>query len=243
MTLLSSVLFLVAVLLPSFPANGMVPNFASLSTMLNEIQEEIVNKHNSLRKNVSPTAQNMLKMTWDKNATVNAQKWADMCQYEHSRQELRTTDTTCGENLYMSSDPNSWSDAIQSWYDEVNDFTYGIGAKSLGAVIGHYTQVVWDTSYRVGCGLAHCPNEDLPYFYVCQYCPAGNYENRVSTPYKKGPTCASCPNDCEDGLCTNSCSYYDNYSNCAELKEQVTCEYELVKNYCKATCLCEGKIY
>jgi hypothetical protein len=34
----------------------------SLSTHLPEIQEEIVGKHNELRKSVSPSASNMLKM-------------------------------------------------------------------------------------------------------------------------------------------------------------------------------------
>lgn len=47
----------------------------------------------------------------------------------------------CGENLFMSTAPFSWSDAIQAWYNEEKDFEYGTGAKTRGAVIGHYTQV------------------------------------------------------------------------------------------------------
>ena len=49
--------------------------------------------------------------------------------------------TKCGENLYMSSDPTPWSDAIQNWYEERHNFVYGVGPKSSDAVIGHYTQV------------------------------------------------------------------------------------------------------
>ena len=49
--------------------------------------------------------------------------------------------TKCGENLYMSSDPTAWSDAIQSWFNEHHDFIYGSGPKSAGAIVGHYTQV------------------------------------------------------------------------------------------------------
>lgn len=41
----------------------------------------------------------------------------------------------------MSSDPNEWSSAVQSWYEERHDFVYGVGPKSPGAVVGHYTQV------------------------------------------------------------------------------------------------------
>lgn len=40
----------------------------------------------------------------------------------------------------MSSDPTSWQTVIQSWYDESEDFVYGVGAKPNSAV-GHYTQV------------------------------------------------------------------------------------------------------
>lgn len=41
----------------------------------------------------------------------------------------------------MSSDPTAWSTAIQSWYDESEDFVYGVGPKPANAVVGHYTQV------------------------------------------------------------------------------------------------------
>ena len=41
----------------------------------------------------------------------------------------------------MSSDPASWSNAIQNWYEERNNFVYGVGPKSSSSVVGHYTQV------------------------------------------------------------------------------------------------------
>lgn len=40
----------------------------------------------------------------------------------------------------MSSDPTAWSDLIQSWYDESEYFTYGVGPQP-NAAVGHYTQV------------------------------------------------------------------------------------------------------
>jgi hypothetical protein len=49
--------------------------------------------------------------------------------------------TRCGENLYMSSDPTPWSTAIQSWFNEREGFTYGVGPKGHDVVVGHYTQV------------------------------------------------------------------------------------------------------
>lgn len=41
----------------------------------------------------------------------------------------------------MSSTPKSWSDAIQSLYDEVKDFKYGYGGIRANAKTAHYTQV------------------------------------------------------------------------------------------------------
>ncbi|XP_021108245.1 cysteine-rich secretory protein 3-like isoform X2 [Heterocephalus glaber] len=63
MALFSVILFPVAMLLSSFPVKGDENEaFAALSTSLPEVQEEIVNKHNELRRAVSPTASDMLKM-------------------------------------------------------------------------------------------------------------------------------------------------------------------------------------
>lgn len=42
----------------------------------------------------------------------------------------------------MSGTKNSWSDAIQAWYNEVKDFKYGVGAVEEGKAVGHYTQVL-----------------------------------------------------------------------------------------------------
>ncbi|XP_021108243.1 cysteine-rich secretory protein 3-like isoform X2 [Heterocephalus glaber] len=204
MALFSVILFLVAMLLPSFPVKGNEKRvFAALSTTLPEVQKEIVNKHNELRRAVSPSASDMLKMEWSRAAAKKAQAWADQCQYRHSRKEDRKLNVGCGENLFMSSAPFSWSSAIQGWYDERRNFIFNVGPKTPDAVIGHYTQVVWYSSSRVGCGIAHCPrNPVFKYYMVCHYCPAGNYVARRYAPYKQGPHCASCPDHCEDRLCS-----------------------------------------
>lgn len=53
---------------------------------------------------------------------------------------LHSAASGCGENLYMASYRNSWSNAIQAWYDEVEDWRYGVGSIN-GGVVGHFTQV------------------------------------------------------------------------------------------------------
>ncbi|GAB0185361.1 cysteine-rich venom protein kaouthin-2-like [Grus japonensis] len=53
---------------------------------------------------------------------------------------LETKAEQCGENVFTSSAPLSWSYVIQAWYNEEKDFQYGTGAKTQGGVVGHYTQ-------------------------------------------------------------------------------------------------------
>ncbi|XP_019064033.1 cysteine-rich venom protein pseudechetoxin-like [Fukomys damarensis] len=166
------------------------------------IQVEILNKHNDLRRMVKPSARNMLKMTWNAEVAKNAETWAKKCIFSHSPNDQRKINFAgCGENYFLSSDPRTWSNVIQSLYDEVKDFKYGLGNIRANAKTGHYTQLVWATSHQLGCALAHCPHKKYKYFYVCQYCPAGNDVRKMKTPYKTGKPCGDCPGHCDNGLC------------------------------------------
>ncbi|XP_056344541.1 cysteine-rich venom protein kaouthin-2-like isoform X2 [Oenanthe melanoleuca] len=187
-------------LLSPFPGQG-TDTLSALSSSRAEQQKLIVDRHNALRRGVKPTASNMMKMEWSPAAAKNAQNWANHCFLRHSPPHLRRTNVPCGENLFMSSTPLSWPGVLQAWYNEEKNFEYGTGAKTEGAMFGHYTQMVWHNSYKVGCGLAFCNNTRYSYFYVCHYCPAGNLISSMKTPYKEGEPCGDCPNACEDGLC------------------------------------------
>ncbi|XP_037000606.2 glioma pathogenesis-related protein 1 isoform X2 [Artibeus jamaicensis] len=115
--------------------------------------------------------------------------------------------------LYMTWDPElariakAWArNSVTSWYNEVQyyDFT----TRKCRKVCGHYTQVVWADSYKVGCAVQYCPKvsgfegfSSVAHF-ICNYGPGGNYP---TWPYKKGSTCSACPqNDqCVDNMCIN----------------------------------------
>nr|XP_042125948.1 cysteine-rich secretory protein 1-like [Peromyscus maniculatus bairdii] len=151
MALFPLLLFLAAVLPPSILREHYENmKFEDLTTTRVSVQEEIVNKHNQLRRMVSPPGSDLLKMVRAHNRTVNLESY------------------------------------------------------------------VWSF---------------------------GNFLRRQYIPYTIGQPCALCPDHCEDGLCTNSCEYEDKFSNCAELKASLTCDYPMVKQECKATCNCEGKIH
>uniref|UniRef100_A0A667X6V6 Cysteine-rich venom protein-like n=1 Tax=Myripristis murdjan TaxID=586833 RepID=A0A667X6V6_9TELE len=119
----------------------------------------------------------------------------------------------------------------------VENYQYPNGSTN-GKAIGHYTQVVWYSSYKVGCGAKLCPGNI--YFYGCHYYRAGNF--RTVAPYKAGPPCASCPNSCENKLCNNPCPYINRFRNCPALKKQHGCSNTLVYAWCPAECKCNNEI-
>ncbi|CAJ1076986.1 cysteine-rich secretory protein 2-like [Xyrichtys novacula] len=221
------------------PSNRNVRNKGSNGVSPSE-EAVILEKHNDLRRNVQPTASNMLEMAWSKEAAANAQRWAETCAMAHSAEgQRRISSSGCGENIYMSDHKDSWSHAIQAWYNEFDNWQYGSGSIN-GKPVGHFTQVVWYRSNLVGCGVAHCPEASYHYFYVCQYCPPGNYQ--FTHPYKKGAHCGACPDSCDNQLCTNPCPYSDKYGNCPGLAKKWGCSNGSVAAWCRASCACSDKI-
>ncbi|XP_032832637.2 cysteine-rich venom protein-like [Petromyzon marinus] len=245
---------LAVVFMASVVAATSVDDWKLLDTTLPANQEVIVNVHNELRRNVAPTASNMLKMAYNEQAAGNSRLSAAACSSTHSARSARTWKTPqaewdCGENIFMSSNPRSWDEVVHSWYDEVTSpgFQYGKGATGPGAV-GHYTQVVWYKSHQVGCAVNYCPNHpgDLKYFYVCQYCPTGNLDTRINKPYDLGTPCQACPHSCDNNLCTNPCPYADKYNNCRQLFNTYGCGNNsggtFVQSNCPATCKCRTEV-
>ena len=138
--------------------------------------------HNRLRAMVS-TSTPLPPLAWSSSLAATAQAWAEHlattgCGLTHSTNEF-------GENLYWQRGLSiGAADVVQSWYDEVACYTYGpfmngdacdmacIAAQNSNGC-GHYTQVVWRDTQRVGCGVATCSNGAE--IWACNYDPAGNY--------------------------------------------------------------------
>ncbi|XP_008580717.1 PREDICTED: cysteine-rich secretory protein 1 [Galeopterus variegatus] len=219
--------------------------YNKIVTELPAIQEEIVNLHNTLRRGVVPSASNMLKMSWSKEAEQNARIFSRYCDMSESNPlERRLNNTFCGENMHLTSYPFAWTHIIGIWYNESKYFKYGEWTSTDDNITtDHYTQVVWATSYLIGCAVASCREKSLPrYLYVCHYCHEGNEYYTKNLPYKTGAPCEECPNNCEDKLCTNPCVYYDELINCTQQAGYLGCKHPSVKLLCKATCLCDTEI-
>ncbi|XP_013420853.1 uncharacterized protein LOC106181113 isoform X2 [Lingula anatina] len=165
----------------------------------------ILERHNYYRANVEkfnnqPPATDMNKLVWDDQLSELAQKWASNCHYDHEESENRNIPgwASVGQNLGRGQ--RNWHQVMKMWHDEVNYFKYGRGSIN-GYETGHYTQMVWAASTRIGCGFAQCNGTKT--FYVCNYAPSGNLRHKVKTPYKAGPTGSSCKKnfDSRSGLC------------------------------------------
>ncbi|KAK3579805.1 hypothetical protein CHS0354_020990 [Potamilus streckersoni] len=173
---------------------------ASNSGVSSADQSLIVNKHNEYRGKVAPEATDMLKMSWDTYVAAVAQAWADNCDYIHDDGYKRTIPGRywTGQNLGKATGQPAlaWDSVVTMWYSEVNSFVYN-SSSNVFADIGHYTQLVWAKTHKIGCGYAYCSTF---HFYVCNYAPGGNGAGQVNTPYTSGPRCQSCKT-CTNGLC------------------------------------------
>ncbi|XP_037032258.1 cysteine-rich venom protein pseudecin-like [Bradysia coprophila] len=232
-----------------------------ISTKLKRVQRRIVMLHDYFRTKVLPPASNMLSMQWHNGAARAAQKWADQCRFlVHDPVESRAVKhfPSCGQNIFVSSHKVHWLFALQSWFVEREQFVYGSKHNNSTAV-GHYTQMVWAATHKVGCGITKCSGRysprGKPFFnYVCNYCPTGNFEDSLGLPYKSGQPCSACPNSCRSDkirLCTNTCNAADQLSNCKALHNNWStwlCNTRTTEGFkrrksCLATCSCKGKIY
>jgi hypothetical protein len=63
--------------------------------------------------------------------------------------------------------------ATQSWYDEIKDYSFSKPAFS--AKTGHFTQVIWKGSTRLGVGLGFSSDKRKVYV-VTNYSPPGNMQ-------------------------------------------------------------------
>ncbi|MCX0274259.1 CAP family protein [Nocardia zapadnayensis] len=115
-------------------------------------------------------------LQWDAALAAGAQKWAESCEFTHSQ-----AGGGYGENLYAGGGENVTVDhAMQAWMAEAEH--YDSGNPVFSTATGHFTQVVWKSTTKVGVAVADCPAGsifDMPSrFVVARYAPPGNVEGR-----------------------------------------------------------------
>ncbi|HEV2568968.1 CAP family protein [Sphingomonas sp.] len=136
--------------------------------------ERILASHNRER-----TTLGVRPLQWDDRLAAQAQAWADHLartgKFEHSPANP-FDGATAGENLWTGTKgAYSPEEMVGYWIDEKADFKPGVfpavsRSGDLQAV-GHYTQLIWRQTTRIGCGIASTSADDI---LVCRYMVSGN---------------------------------------------------------------------
>lgn len=118
----------------------------------------------------------------DRRLTEYAKSRArEVSSHERLREAHRGLDGEYGENLYWtgSTEPNRLpgSAAVKAWYDEVS--TYDFQAGRFSHSTGHFTQLVWRGSTRIGAARATGRGGEWHENYVVvTFSPPGNVVGR-----------------------------------------------------------------
>lgn len=141
----------------------------------------IVESHNKWREGVGVRE----NLVYSSELALSAQDWANKLKKDNQCKMQHSAANGYGENLYWASAVN-WSDGrkemqkvtpkqvVDSWGNEKADYDYARNRCRPGKMCGHYTQVVWKDTRKVGCAVAVC-EDTRQQVWVCQYQPAGNW--------------------------------------------------------------------
>jgi uncharacterized protein YkwD len=143
--------------------------------------------HNAVRCAVDPPAAAMPAVTWDDALECVAQQYVNTCPTGHNeaRSEMYAT---CGGSGYVGENM-AWgypdeAAVVAGWAEESAD--YDLAGNACSGVCGHYTQIVWAATLRIGCAspTVSCGGTWGDAIYVCDYAPGGNYNGQA--PYTAG---------------------------------------------------------
>jgi len=131
--------------------------------------QTMVDAHNAVRAQVG-----VGPVAWDATLASFAQRYVATlvrsCALQHS------AGSGFGENLAAWTQHAPPTRAVDLWAGEKADYR-GAGGPMRDADMeaGHYTQVVWRGTTRIGCGRATCAKDGFDWTLVsCNYSPAGN---------------------------------------------------------------------
>jgi len=145
--------------------------FAVFTLVTADWRDDGLKAHNDLRARHGVPA---LKLDQELNdfAQQYAEKLASRDTMVHSKGKY-------GENLYMSggskpSKSESATAAAGAWYSEISKYDYD--QPGFSSKVGHFTQVVWKGTQKLGIGIAYASSGNI--YVVGSYYPPGNYQGQ-----------------------------------------------------------------
>ncbi len=145
---------------------------ATAQTVSAEEAQQIVDYHNTVRKEVGAPP-----LEWSPELAAFAQEWANYiatsgCAMQH-RPNSGKWAQKYGENVFWGAGKTyTVIDAGKSWYSEKKFWKGGKLNGKNWSKTGHYTQMVWSKTTKIGVGKAVCKNGAT--IIVANYDPAGN---------------------------------------------------------------------
>lgn len=131
------------------------------------LADQFLAPHNAAR-----SALRMKPLVWDWRLAGYAWWYANQrrndCALKHSKGPY-------GENIFWGSG-DEWTpaQAVTAWVSERQWYNYWSNSCAGDQQCGHYTQIVWRSTARVGCARLTC-SSGKGVFITCNYDPPGNY--------------------------------------------------------------------
>ncbi|CAN0921007.1 Pathogenesis-related protein 1 [Linum grandiflorum] len=130
--------------------------------------QDYINAHNRARAAVG-----VGRMRWDNRVAAFARDYGNKikanCDFKHSGGPY-------GENLAFGRPDITGTKSVQMWVDEKKFYNCRAN-RCTGGECGHYTQVVWKDSTKLGCARVKC-NGNKGTIVICNYSPPGNFRGR-----------------------------------------------------------------
>lgn len=141
----------------------------SPSSTLSSFEQTMLDMHNADRAKHSASP-----LTWSPTLASAAASWASGCKWQH------TPNNPYGQNIAAGTASNFGAkDSCTMWYDEISQYNFAKGLYSDAT--GHFTQMVWKGSKKLGCAIQECSASQMGLgssgsakYVVCNYDPPGN---------------------------------------------------------------------
>ncbi len=155
---------------PSPTPTGGASGTASVQDALMQV---MLAEHNAARRAVG-TPDLVIDPDLNRQALEYAQQLARTGTFQHSPNSARPNQ---GENLWAGTASRfTHEQQAGAWINEdqyyIHDRFPFVSNTGRWQDVGHYTQIIWRDTKRLGCGIATGGGRD---YVVCRYSPAGNF--------------------------------------------------------------------
>jgi len=153
------------------------PN-TSTGAAAGEVADEFVRAHNAVRAAVMEPEdypgewEPIPPVIWSETVAATAQAWAETLRDREDCDLVHDDQSGYGENLAAGSSGLTATEAVTMWASEGANYAYSPSYR-FEMDTGHFTQLVWRNTERIGCGSATCDNGWT--VVCCRYDPPGNY--------------------------------------------------------------------